>query len=237
MARKKVVIVEGLISGGKTTLTRELGQALGDKTLILIEPDEKGPNGGANPYLADYYEDSSRWSFTMQTHLLALRYRMHLHAQWHAMQGEGHAILDRSYFGDTAFARLQVKMGLMTEREFGTYTALYHSMTATVMLPTVCLRVLVSPETAGRRIMSRMEKETGRACESTVSLDYLRGLDQEIDHMVDVLRRQGVVVLDVPWDEDRDTTEIRRAAVEGLAARIQNLNPPDLFLDMHRRTI
>jgi hypothetical protein len=44
-------------------------------------------------------------------------------------------------------------------------------------------------------------------------------------------------VLDVPWDEDRDTPESRAAAVEGLAARIRNFNPPDLFLDHHRRAI
>jgi len=229
----KTVIIEGLISGGKTTLTRELGQALGPSTLILVEPDEKNQ---ANPYLADYYGDPSRYSFTMQCHLLALRYRMHLHAQWHAMEGHGHAILDRSYFGDTCFARLQLTLGLMTQREFNTYTALYHAMTASVLLPDVCLRVLVSPETAVRRIESRMEKETGRRCESAVSLDYLRGLDHEIDHMMSVLRQQGVTILDVPWDPDRDSPETRHQAVEGLAARIQNLRPPDFFLDLHRRT-
>lgn len=228
------MIVEGLISGGKTTLTRELGKALGDDTLVLIEPDEKG---GINPYLGDYYCASARWSFTMQCHLLALRYRMHLHAQWHTMQGHGHAILDRSYFGDTAFARLQLAMGLMEEREFKTYASLYHAMTANVLLPSVCLRVLVSPKVAYSRIAKRMERETGRKCEVTVTLDYLKSLDREIDHMVGVLRRQGVTVLDVPWDEERDSEETRRAAVEGLAARIAGLTPPDMFLDMHRRTV
>jgi len=230
---KKVIVVEGLISGGKTTLTKELGRALGESTLTLLEPDEKNE---ANPYLKDYYGKPKRWSFTMQCHLLALRYRMHLHAQWHAMEGHGHSVLDRSYFGDTCFARLQVKMGLMTKREFDTYAKLYHAMTASVLLPTVCLRVLVSPETAIRRIESRMQKETGRKCESAVSIDYLRGLDHEIDHMVGVLRRQGVTVLDVPWDEDRDTPEIRKASIEGLASRITGLQPPDLLLDMHRRS-
>jgi len=230
----KVIIVCGLMGGGKSTLSKELAEALGPHTLHLKEPDEKE---NENPYLADYYANPERWSLTMQVALLSTRYRCHQHAQWHAMQGFGHAVMDSSYYSDTAFARLQVKMGLMTPREFDTYTTLYHSMTATVMLPTICIRVLVSPETAARRIMSRMEKETGRKCESTVSLDYLKGLDQEIDHMVDVLRRQGVTVLDVPWDLDRDNPETRRAAVEGLASRIQNLNPPDLFLDMHRRTL
>jgi len=230
----KVVIVEGLISGGKTTLTRELGQALGDTTLILTEPDEKD---NSNPYLADYYKSQGRWSFTMQCHMLALRYRMHMHAQWHAMEGRGHAVLDRSYFGDTAFARLQLQMGLMSEREFDTYSKLYHGMTASVMLPTICLRTLISPETAIKRIEGRMEKETGRKCESAISIEYLRGLDCEIDHMVQVLRNQGVSVMDMPWDEERDTPETRLSAVEGIAARINNLEPPDFFLDMHRRRV
>lgn len=234
MSTSKVVIIEGLISGGKTTLTNELGKALGNQTLVLTEPDEKD---NANPYLADYYGDTVRWSFTMQCHLLAMRYRMHLHAQWHAMQGHGHAVLDRSYFGDTAFARLQLRLGLMTEREFETYAKLYHAMTAAVMLPTICIRTLVSPDTAARRIRKRMEAQTGRKCEETIDLDYLRGLHTEIEHMVGVLRRQGVTVWDVPWDEDRDTPEMRVAAVEGLAARIQELEPPDVFLDMHRRTL
>lgn len=229
----KVTIVCGLISSGKTTLSKELSIALGPNTLWQPEPDEKG---GRNPYLADYYAEPARYSFTMQAHLLGLRFRQHLQAQWHAMNTDHHAVMDSSYFQDTCFARLQLTLGLMTQREFNTYTALYHAMTASVLLPNVCLRVLVSPETAIRRIESRMEKETGRRCESAVSLDYLRGLDQEIDHMMSVLRQQGVTILDVPWDPDRDSPETRQQAVEGLAARIQNLRPPDFFLDLHRRT-
>lgn len=233
-AKGKVVIVEGLIGSGKTTLSRELGQALGDKTLTLFEPDEK-ENG--NPYLADYYTDPARWSFVLQVHQLQARYRMHLHAQWHAMQGYGHAVLDRSYFGDTAFARLQLADGLMSQREFDTYSSIYQAMTSSVMLPSLCIRVLVAPEICQERVQKRMERETGRKCESAISLDYLRGLETETNHMVDVLRGMGVPVLDVPWETDRDTTEERQPAVEALAARIHDIAPPDFFLDMHRRTL
>ena len=234
MNRKKVVVVEGLIGSGKTSLSRELGLALGPNTLTLLEPDEKD---GRNPYLADYYTDGARWSFSMQAHLLAARYRMHLHAQWHAMQGHGHALADRSYYGDTAFARLQLKLGLMTQREFETYQTLFHGMTAGVLLPNVCVRILVSPETCNRRIAKRMEAETGRKCETAIDLEYLRSLDREIDHMVSVLRAQGVTILDIPWDTDRDSAESRSEAVSALAARIQNLEAPDHFLDLHRRTV
>lgn len=231
--KPKVIIVEGLIGGGKTSLSRELAQALGDNTLVLFEPDEKD---NANPYLVDYYEDERRWAFVLQVHQLQARYRMHLHAQWHVMQGHGNAILDRSYFGDTAFARLQLRRQTMTQREFDTYTSIYHAMTAQVLLPNICVRILVSPETCNHRISSRMKTETGRECETAIDIDYLKALDREIDHMVGVLRSQGVTVLDVPWDTDRDTPEARRSAVESLAARIQGIEPPDFFLDLHRRT-
>ena len=235
--RRKVVIVEGLIGSGKTTLTRELGAAMGDDTLTLFEPDEKDRGPAHNPYLADYYEDPGRWSFVLQVHQLQARYRMHLHAQWHVMQGYGNAILDRSYFGDTAFARLQLRLGLMSQREFNTYSDIYHAMTAGVLLPNVCIRVLASPETCNERVAKRMQSEKGRECETVIDIDYFKALEMEIEHMVGVLRQQGVAILDVPWDVDRDTPELREDAVRALAARIKDITPPDFFLDLHRRTI
>jgi len=230
----KVIVVEGLISSGKSTLVAELGQALGPKTLVLQEPDEQN---NANPYLADFYADPQRWAMTMQIHLLGLRLRMHLHAQWHALQGYGLALIDRSFYGDTCFARLQLAMDTLSAREFDTYQAIYKAMTTMVLLPTVCIRILSSPVVCRERIISRMEKQTGRACESAVSLEYLQALDREIDFMVDVLRRQGVAILDVPWSANRDTPEIREQTVQDLATRIHAVSPPDPFLDIHRRSL
>lgn len=232
--RKKVVIVEGIIGAGKSSLTRELGRALGSNTLILMEPDEADD---ANPYLSDFYGDPKRWALVMQMHLLQARYRMHQHAQWHAMSGQGHAILDRSYFGDTCFARLQLRNGAMTQREFNTYRDIYHAMTATVMLPNVCVRMLVAPEIARQRIEGRMAAREGRKCESGIDLRYLMDLDREISHMVSVLRQQGTTVIDMPWDVDRESPESRSLAVESLAARIAEECAPDPFLDLHRRTM
>ena len=231
--RSPVVIVEGLIASGKSTLTTELGQALGSNALTLLEPDERD---NANPYLAMFYGDMSRYAFTMQCHLLAKRYRMQLHAQWHAMSGAGPAVLDRSYYGDTCFARMLAQSGHMSKVEFETYQTLYHAMTASVLLPTVCVRMLVAPKTSQQRIVKRYEQREGRRAENVIDLDYLQALDKEIDHMAGVLRAQGVTVIDMPWDVDRDSPEQRQQAVAGLAARILALTPVDLFLDMHRRT-
>ena len=234
MKRGKVTVVEGIIGAGKSSFSKELAEALGDDTLYLREPDEKD-NG--NPYLADFYEDQERWAFTMQTHLLQERYKMHLHAQWHAMTSGGNAVLDRSYFGDTAFARLRVKTGAMTMREFQTYQSIYHAMTASVLLPSVCVHLQVSPEVSGERIRRRMEERTGRSCESAIDLSYLYSLQREENHMVDTLRKQGVQIISIPWDEDRSTPLDRLEVVREISEKISSHQPPDMFLDLHRRTI
>jgi len=230
----KVVIVEGLIGSGKTTLTRELSQELGENTLTLFEPDEKD-NG--NPYLGDYYADPARWAFVLQVHQLQARFRMHSLAQWHVLQGKGHAVLDRSYMGDTAFAQLQLENGLMSEREYTTYSSIYQAMTASVMLPRVCVRVLASPETCSQRVSRRMQVETGRSCESGISLEYLRGLDRAIDHVVNTLRAQGVTILEVPWDLDKASPEERLPAVRELASQIRSLPEKLSLLELHRRSV
>lgn len=230
----KVAIVCGLIGSGKSTLGAELAQALGPDTLFLAEPDEKA---GKNPYLQDYYADSKRYSLTMQVHLLALRYRMHLQAQWYALNTGKCAVMDSAFYQDTAFARVQRSLGLMDAREFATYQLIYQAMTASVLLPTVCVRMLCTPETCNERIMHRMEKQEGRRCEQAIDLTYLRLLDAEISHMCSVLRDQGVLVIEVLYDTDRDSVSQREQTVVSLATRIKAIEPPDLFLDLHRRTV
>lgn len=232
--REPVIIIEGPIGAGKSTLADELGEAMGPSTLVLHEPDEKND---ANPYLADYYTDPSRWSLTMQLHLLGLRFGMHLDAQWHALNGRGPAVLDRSFYGDTGFARLQRALGIMSEREFNTYSRIYQHMTSFVLYPTVCIRILVSPEVCNERIARRMEIQEGRKCEKAIDLGYLKKLDKEIDHVVSVLKFHGTMILDVPYDVDRDTKQQRQQAVRGLASRIGAIDPPDHFLDLHNRII
>jgi len=230
----KVTIVEGIIGAGKSTFSKELAKALGENTLLLLEPDEKD---NANPYLSSFYEDQHRWAFTMQVHLLQARYKMHLNAQWHAMNGNGNAVLDRSYFGDTAFARLQIKNGVMTEDEFETYRGIYHSMTSTVLLPNFCVHLIVDPNVAIDRIKTRMEEETGRKCETTIDMNYLYNLHEENLHMISVLNSQGVDIIEVPWDQDRGREASRADTIQRVADRILSSPSPSPFLDLHRRTI
>jgi len=230
-----VVIVEGLIGAGKSTLTQELGVALGPNTLTLMEPDEKD---AANPYLSDFYADKERWSFTMQIHLLGARYKMQLAAQWHAMSDRGHACLDRSFYGDTCFARMMSRTGEISAREFETYRMLYQTMTASVLLPSVCVRLRVSPEIAAERIRHRAAGREGRKSELGIDLDYLRALEREIETTTNVLQQQGVKVIDVPWSEERHSANERAEIIQQIADQINQLSVLDLFFrQLHQRVL
>jgi deoxyadenosine/deoxycytidine kinase len=236
MSHKKAVgIVEGNIASGKSTLSDQLAEALGKDTLVLKEPADQKDN--MNPFLDLYYEDPRRWAFTTQVHLLQARYRMHLQAQWHAMNGAGHAILDRSFYGDTAFANVQWELDSINLKEFESYASIYEAMTASVLFPTFCIRLLVTPEICLERVEKRKRDNPGRHCEESITLDYLQRLDRAIDHMVRVLNQQGVIIIDMPWDVDRSTPESRQSAIDALAERIKSMKPLNWFLDKHRRII
>lgn len=228
----KVIVVEGAIGAGKSTFCNELKTYLGESTLLFTEPDEEN---NANPYLADYYTDPAKWAFTMQAHLLQARFKIHKHAQWHVMNNRGHAVVDRSYMGDTAFAALQVEFGYMSEREFETYKSIYHAMTASVLLPNICVHLEVKPETSLSRINRRMQEKEGRVCETSITAGYLQSLDREIRRVVSVLDKQGVNIIPVDWNQDRDFKE-RQAVISAVAENILNTPKHDL-LDLHRRTI
>jgi deoxyadenosine/deoxycytidine kinase len=60
--RPSLVIIEGNISAGKSTLTRDLASALGYR--VFLEPTT------TNPYLADFYRDPKQFALKMQIYLL-----------------------------------------------------------------------------------------------------------------------------------------------------------------------
>ena len=226
----KVIIVEGIIGAGKTTFSKILSEEL--NCLWLKEPDEEK----GNPYLSKFYDNCKRWALTMQLHLLNTRFRMHKHAQWNALQSGNNVVIDRSYFGDTAFARLQYKNGSLSKDEYDTYCLCYHNMTSNVLLPQVCIHLNVSPGTCANRITRRMEIQTGRKCENVIDIQYLIDLETEENHMINILQKQGVYIINIDWNEDKSIDDIKRT-VKNIASSIKLFKPPDLLLDLHRRTI
>ena len=68
-----VIILEGNIGVGKTTLAHKISAAI--KNLGLKSQTHEEPASGTNPFLDDYYRDPKATAFKMQMFMLAKRFR------------------------------------------------------------------------------------------------------------------------------------------------------------------
>lgn len=74
----KLIILEGNIGVGKTTLACQLARKLDYK--LFLEPTTK------NPYLAKFYEDPKRYALKLQLWIFRQRFRMYVKAAKHLLE-------------------------------------------------------------------------------------------------------------------------------------------------------
>lgn len=158
---KHFIGIAGNIGVGKSTLTSLLSQRLG------WEPFLEGVSD--NPYLADFYDDMSRWSFHSQVFFLARRLRHHRQL----LDRPNSVIQDRTVYEDAEiFARNLYDQGSMEARDYNTYTDLYQAVTAILPPPNLVIYLRASVETLLKRIQLR-----GREYERQISVTYLEKLN------------------------------------------------------------
>ena len=159
--RKPVIIVEGQIGVGKTTIGELLEARYGiplfreltrDSTLQLLDR---------------FYADKRRWAFTLQVHFLNERFRM-----IKDIFRNGGGLLDRSIYGDRIFADLLHDDGDMTDEEFETYETLLENMLEHAQKPDLLVYLDCSVDTAMERIRRR-----NRGLEGGIPRDYLEKLN------------------------------------------------------------
>lgn len=166
---KRFVAVAGTIGAGKTSLVAWLVKRYG--LTPFYEPNDH------NPYLADFYQDMSRWAFQSQCFFLS--HKMALHQEME--RSEQPAVLDRTIYEDAEiFARNLYLQGLMAERDFQVYNHLYTCIRRTLRPPDVLIALTCSLRTAKQRIRRR-----GRAMEQTISDSYLRRLHRQYERWFD----------------------------------------------------
>ena len=180
---KRYIVVAGNIGCGKSTLTRLLADSLG------AEPYFEAVEG--NPYLADFYGDMTTWSFHLQVYFLSKRFE----AQRQIATSPGTVIQDRSIFEDAEiFARNLHLQGLMHDRDYANYEALYHTMLRFCPPPDLVVYLQASLPTLQRRIAMR-----GRDYEQAIPLDYLTRLNTLYEEWIGAFDRCPVLTL--PADE------------------------------------
>ena len=164
-SQKIFIAIAGNIGTGKTTLTNMLSRRFGWEAHFEVVAD--------NPYLSDFYDDMSRWSFPLQIFFLNHRFKAHQRVT----EGANSAIQDRSIYEDAnIFARNLYEQKLMSERDYRNYLDLYQSMIAFLSPPDLVIYLKKSLPKLKEQITLR-----GRDYEKNIPDDYLANLNRYYD--------------------------------------------------------
>ncbi len=158
----KFISIAGNIGAGKSSLTGLLSKHFGWDPFYESVDD--------NPYLSDFYEDMRRWSFNLQIYFLSSRFRH----QKEMLEREGRFIQDRTIYEDVEiFAKNLHEMGLMSDRDFENYEALFREMTNYLQEPNLLIYIRAQVPTLVQQIQQR-----GRDYENTIRIEYLERLNR-----------------------------------------------------------
>ena len=175
----KHIAIAGNIGAGKTSLSALLGKHFDWE--VHYEDTED------NPYLSDFYDDMTRWSFNLQIYFLNNRYRQILD-----IQNVDHTVIqDRTIFEDAhIFAPNLHEMGLMSKRDFDNYFDLFSTMSSQVKAPDLLIYLRASVPTLVDHIQTR-----GRDYEGNMSLDYLKKLNQRYEEWIETYNHGPLLIV------------------------------------------
>ena len=201
------IAVAGNIGSGKTTLTALLAKHYG------WEP--KYEDVTINPYLSDFYDDMSRWSFNLQIYFLNKR----LSGIVEIKKAKHTIIQDRTIYEDACiFAANLHAMGLMTTRDYANYQDLFELMVSLVPPPDLLIYLRASVPTLVTQIQKR-----GRAFESSIRLDYLQGLNERYEQWFESYSFENKIVLNVDQLKFEEKPEDLSIVIDRLDAQINGL--------------
>ncbi|MCF0163952.1 MAG: deoxynucleoside kinase [Bacteroidales bacterium] len=201
------IAIAGNIGSGKTTLTKMLAQYYG--WTPRFEPVDY------NPYLSDFYEDMERWSFNIQIYFLNKRFRDVVEIS----KSKEVIIQDRTIYEDACiFAPNLHNMGLMTSRDFETYSDLFSLMLSLVNAPDLLIYLRSSIPNVVNNIQKR-----GRECENSIRIDYLTGLHERYENWIKNYTDGKLLILDVDKLKFEDNKEDFRAITDKIDAQLHGL--------------
>ncbi|MDA9850953.1 deoxynucleoside kinase [Flavobacteriaceae bacterium] len=159
------IAIAGNIGAGKTSLTKQLSKSLKYKPYY--------EDVIANPYLDDFYNHMERWSFNLQIYFLNSRFKQLVTID----EKKENVIQDRTIYEDAfIFAPNLNAMGLMTQRDYDNYLALFDTMLNLVKPPDL----LVYLQSSIPSLVNKIHKR-GRDYEKTISIEYLSRLNERYE--------------------------------------------------------
>jgi len=178
--RKVFLAVAGNIGAGKSSLTHLLSLRYGWKPFFESVED--------NPYLNDFYADMKRWSFNLQVYFLSNRFRSHKAIT----EGPDSVILDRVIYEDAEiFARNLFEIGMMDQRDYENYVALYDVMTEYLQPPDLLIYLRANVDTLMKQIALR-----GRDFEQSITREYLEQLNKHYESWIARYRKGPLLIVE-----------------------------------------
>ena len=171
--------VAGNIGVGKTTFTKIIGEHFD-----LYQYYESVTD---NPYLKDFYIDMKKWSFNLQIYFLSHRFQ----SQIDGINNDS-IIIDRTIYEDREiFARNLYDLNIMTERDWNTYSNLFHNMTRFLDKPDLLVYLRASTDTLISRIKNR-----NRDFEKDLSIEYLHRLNILYDKWISSITDINIITIE-----------------------------------------
>lgn len=174
----RYIALAGNIGAGKSSLTGLLSKHFGWQAYYESVDD--------NPYLPDFYEDMKRWSFNLQIYFLSARFR----SQKEMLGVRESFVQDRTIYEDVEiFAKNLFEMGLMSERDYKNYGALFQEMSDYLRPPDLLVYLRAKVPTLVNQIQQR-----GRDYESSIRIDYLERLNSLYEDWIDRYPHQKLII-------------------------------------------
>lgn len=183
MAKSKIkhIAIAGNIGAGKSSLTEKLAKHY--KWKPHFEDVEE------NPYLSDFYDDMTRWSFNLQIYFLNSRIQQLLKIQ----EGKDIVIQDRTIYEDAfIFAPNLHAMNLMSTRDFDNYQSLFKTISSKVSPPDLLIYLQANIPTLVNNIQNR-----ARDYEENIRIDYLKKLNAYYESWIETYKNGRLLIINV----------------------------------------
>ncbi|MBL7946337.1 MAG: deoxynucleoside kinase [Flavobacteriales bacterium] len=203
------IAIAGNIGSGKTTLTQLLA-----KHYKWDQLQEAVDN---NPYLFDFYKDMQRWSFNLQIFFLNSRYEQLIDIR----RSGRNVIQDRTIYEDAfIFAPNLHAMGLMTTRDFENYFRLFQNMDHSITPPDLMIYLQAPVDKLVKQISER-----GRDYENSISIDYLKRLNERYEAWIQTYDKGKLLIIDVEDNSFHKDPEDLGKIISRIDAEIHGLFP------------
>ncbi len=199
--------IAGNIGSGKTSLTQILCNRYGWEVYYENESE--------NPYLSDFYNDMSRWSFNMQILFFVRRFRALQKLLWSNIT----VVQDRTIYEDAfIFADNLYHMGLMQKRDYDTYKELFRTMENFIRRPDLLIYLRASVPTLLKQI-----KKRNREYEQNISPEYLQYLNERYENWIANYKGDHLII-DVDGVDYVNDKEAEEKIVNIIASEISRIN-------------